>query len=150
MQPTKNPELASPSTLAWWSCPGIVYFLVVGNPPIAVKIGMLAITSKVTLQSAMARRLSNIQSSNHELVQVIGVIHFIKGEYPTRDAENCERRLHLDFEHLVRFKAGTRGAEWFNASPALLERISQVAVLPESLGLPRTVGAIIARQANEA
>lgn len=140
MQPTKSIESASASTLAWWRCPGLVYFLAVGEPPIAVKIGMLAVTPKTNVRSAMARRLSHIQSANHELVQVLGVIPFASGDHPTKDAEDRERQLHTEFAHLARFKANTRGAEWFNASTALLARVQEVAQSPEAAGVPRTVG----------
>lgn len=146
MQPTRDPALASPSTLAWWSCPGLVYFLSVGEPIVAIKIGMLAVTPKTNLKSALVRRLSSIQSSNHELVSVFGLIHLTEGPYPTKDAEDLERKLHLEFQYLGRFKVGTRGAEWFNSAPELLERIRSLAVPPDRLGLPRTVGALIEEQ----
>jgi hypothetical protein len=143
MRPPKSPELASESTLAWWRCPGLVYFLAVGMPVAAVKIGMLAITPKTNLKSAIVRRLSSIQSSNHELIELLGVVHFKDSEYPTRDAEDLERKLHIEFQHLARFKAGSRGAEWFTSSPELLVRIKSLADSPESLGLPRHVGVLI-------
>ena len=92
----------------------------------AVKIGMLAVTSRTNLSSAMSRRLANIQSANHELVQLLGVICFTSGHYPTNDAEDRERELHIEFEYLARFKANTRGAEWFSALPALLNKIQEV------------------------
>ena len=146
MHPTKSPELASESTLAWWRCPGLVYFLSVGNPITAVKIGMLAVTPKTDLRSALVRRLSSIQSSNHELVEVFGLVHLCEGEYPTKAAEDLERELHRDFQDLGRFKVGTRGAEWFNPSPALFARIKELAAKSaEELGLPRTVGTLITR-----
>lgn len=106
----------------------------------AVKIGMLAVPSNMSPSSAMARRLANIQSANHELVQLLGAICFTSGDYPTKDAEDRERELHLEFEHLARFKANTRGAEWFSASPALLGKIQAISQLPDILGLPRTIG----------
>lgn len=145
MRSTKAPELASPSTLAWWRCPGLVYFLTVGNPIIAVKIGMLAVTSKTTLRSALVRRLSSIQSSNHELVEVLGVVHFTDGDYPSKDAEDLERQLHNEFQDLAIFKTGTRGAEWFTSAPGLILRIKALTATPESLGLPRAVGTLISR-----
>jgi hypothetical protein len=142
MKLTKPAEKASESTRAWWKCPGLVYFLEVGAPqPIAIKIGMLAITPKnPNLDSAMARRLASIQSGNHQLVRVRGIIHFASGEYPTKEAEDCERRLHIEFAHLARFKANARGAEWFSAAPELLRRIQEIAQLPEELGLRHTIG----------
>ena len=143
MRPTKAPELASKSTREWWACPGVVYFLSVGSPILAVKIGMFAVTAKTNLKTAMVRRLSSIQSSNHELVEVYRLVHFSNGEYPTKEAEDFERRLHDEFAHLARFKSGTRGAEWFTASPELLTKICEIAVPPESLGLPRSIGETI-------
>lgn len=140
MRPTKSAETASDSTREWWSCPGVVYILSVGDPIVAVKIGMFAVTPKTTLQTAMVRRLSNIQSSNHELVEVYRVCMFTEGDYPTKDAEDFERELHNEFSHLVRFKPGTRGAEWFDAAPELLTRIREIASSPESFDLPKNVG----------
>jgi hypothetical protein len=140
VQPTKPFELASPSTQAWWSCPGLLYFLGVGNPPTAIKIGMLALTNGQSPEAGMNRRLSSIQSSNHELVYVLGVVHFKEGRHPTKDAEDKERELHLQFEKLARFKLGSRGAEWFNVSAELQAAISALAEPPESLGIARTIG----------
>ena len=150
MQPTKPFEDAAPSTQAWWSCPGLLYFLAVGAPAIAIKIGMLAITPTLSLPEAMRRRLSSIQSSNHELVYVRGVMPFQKGLHPTKDAEDQERALHLKFEHLARFTLGTRGAEWFDASPELLEEISKLAQSPESLNIACTVATPVRRPQAEA
>jgi len=140
MRPTKPAESASESTLEWWSCPGVVYFLTVGDPILAVKIGMFAVTAKTNLKSAMVRRLSSIQSSNHELVQVHRVRTFTEGDYPTKEAEDFERQLHNEFSHLARFKPGTRGAEWFDASSELLTRIAEIASPPESFDLPKMIG----------
>jgi hypothetical protein len=140
MRPTKSAELASKSTRDWWRCPGIVYFLTVGSPAIAVKIGMFAITPKTDLRSAMIRRLSSIQSSNHELVEIYRVIHFSDGDFPTKAAEDFERQMHNDFRYLARFKPGTRGSEWFTVTQELLARINDVAVPPEALDLPKAIG----------
>jgi hypothetical protein len=137
--------LAAPSTRRWWACPGVVYFLGVGDPIIAVKIGMLAVTGHLTLESAVRRRLAHIQTSNHEPVQVLGLIDFSTGDFPTRDAETRGRELHLEFSHLARFKAGTKGAEWFDCSPDLLNRISEISAAPEALGVPRCI-AVVARE----
>lgn len=143
MLPTKSFDEASPSTQAWWSCPGLVYFLGVGQPTTAVKIGMLAITGSQTLPTALARRLSSIQSSNHELVYVLGLVHLTEGRHPTKDAEDLERSLHLEFEHLARFKLNTRGAEWFNASPELLHKVqSQSQPHTAFAGVPYAVGSL--------
>lgn len=139
MRPPKLPESASPFTRKWWASPGIVYFLGVGEPTVAVKIGMLAITERLTLGSAMCRRLSQIQTSNHEPVQVLGIIQFLTEEFPTRSAEARERELHIEFAHLARFKPGTKGAEWFNSSPGLLAKIAAISKTPEALGIPRSI-----------
>ena len=142
MNSTRPAEGASATTLAWWRCPGLVYFLAVGEPVIAVKVGMLAVTPKATLASAVTRRLSQIQSSNHEHVQLRGVICFTEGEFPTKQAEDIERELHRKFVGLCRFRPGSRGAEWFSASPELLAHISKVAEPPEKHGLPRSVAVL--------
>jgi hypothetical protein len=139
-----SPDRASPATLAWWRCPGVVYFLGVGDPIVAVKVGMLAVTEKSgDFRKAVLRRLSQIQSSNHEQVRLLGLRQFLSGEYPTRCAEVLERELHLKFEHLARFKAGVRRAEWFSVSPGLLAHISEHSDPPEAFGLAQSVVARI-------
>lgn len=139
MRPTKAFETAAASTQAWWSCPGLLYFLAVGSPPAALKIGMLAVTPRTTVATAMERRLSTIQSSNHEVVYVLGLIHYKDGRHPTKDAEDAEREFHVRFGHLARFALGSRGAEWFNAGPELIAEIALVARPPEEFGVSRTV-----------
>lgn len=91
------------------------------------------------MRAVIERRLSQIQSSNHEPVQLLGVILFTEGEYPMQDAEIRERKLHTEFSHLRRFKEYSRGGEWFTASHELLARIKEIATPPEQLDLPRTV-----------
>lgn len=106
---------------------------------------MAAITADRDLKAAIVRRLSQIQSSNHERIRLLGVIHFTHdtyGLYPTRCAEAKERDLHNEFEHLRRFAAYGRGAEWFNPAPELLARIEEVATKPEALQLPRSFPAV--------
>ncbi len=137
MKPPKPIEVCSPSTVAWWKNPGVIYFIAAGEPPVAIKIGIAAITSTRDLTATIVRRLSQIQSSNHERIRLLGVIHFTHGPHPTRDAEAKERELHTEFEHSCRFAPYTRGAEWFNPSPELLARIEQIATKPEALQLPR-------------
>lgn len=146
MQAPKEPALASPSTQKWWTCPGVVYFLGVGNPVVAIKIGMLAITSKFTLASAVRRRLSQIQTYNHEPVQVLGLKPFESGSFPTREAEILERQLHIEFSHLARFKPGTKGSEWFHCSQQLLQRIAELSVPPEKLCIPRCIAIVASAQ----
>ena len=142
MLPPKPAHEAAQSTRQWWACPGAVYFLGVGKPVVAVKIGMLAITGKMTLQRAIQRRLSQIQTSNHEPIQLLGLIHYATSEFPTRDAEIKERELHLEFAHLCRFKAGTKGSEWFSATPELLAKIADISTPPVLLGIPDSVAAL--------
>ncbi|MGN6111862.1 MAG: GIY-YIG nuclease family protein [Luteimonas sp.] len=144
MRPPKDPSLAAPSTIKWWSCPGVVYFLGVGSPTTAVKIGMLAVTENLNVQSAVARRVGHMQTSNHEPIEVLGLITFAECDYPTRAAEIKERELHLKYAHLARFRSGTKGAEWFNCSEALMDEILAVATPPESLGIPRCYASLAA------
>jgi hypothetical protein len=106
---------------------------------------MAAITAKHSLKSAVVRRVAQIQSSNHELIELLGVIHFTQGEYPSRDADAYERELHNEFRHLQRFKSYFRGAEWFTPSPALFTRIDAIAAKPEAVGLPRTFSFLATR-----
>jgi hypothetical protein len=142
MKPPKAPELSSPSTRAWWGCPGILYFLAVGPEPhhVAVKIGVAAQTRTTTLKASLKRRLDQIQSSNHEPILLLGLIYFEKEkyEYPMWHADTLERKLHNEFQHLARFTRDTRGSEWFTSAPALLARIKEISVPPERLGLPRS------------
>ncbi len=138
MKPPKPADLAAESTRKWWSCPGFIYFVAAGNPPKAVKIGMAAVSGSHSLKSALVRRMAQIQSSNHELIELLGIVQFVSGAFPTRDADVRERELHHEFRHLQRFKSYLRGAEWFNPSPVLLARIDEIALKPEVLGLPRT------------
>src|SRR5882757_6108885 len=128
MKPPKSPSQSSPSTLAWWRCPGVLYFVAVGEPHFAVKIGVAAQTGTRDLLSSVKRRLDQIQSSNHEPIQLIGIVHFEKHkyEYPMRQADALERELHNEFQHLARFARDTRGSEWFNCSKELLIRIGNI------------------------
>jgi hypothetical protein len=139
VKPPKAVEASSPSTIAWWKNPGVIYFIAAGESPIAIKIGMAAITGNRDLRTTIVRRLSQIQSSNHERIRLLGVIQFTHdtyGEYPTWCAEAKERELHNKFKHLCRFAAYTRGAEWFDSHPELPARIKQIATKPEALHLP--------------
>jgi len=146
MKSTKPFDDARPSTQAWWRCPGVLYFLGVGNPTVAVKIGMIAVTPRNDLRSAMVRRLSSIQSGNHELVYVLGVVVREEGPHPTKDTEDHERSLHQHFRRLARFEAETRGAEWFDASVEMLDHINSISTPPDELGIPKAVGKPTARK----
>ena len=136
MKPPKDPSHAAESTLKWWRSPGVVYLVAADSPPIAIKIGMVAQSESHTLKSTLIRRLSQIQNSNHELIELIGVVYFTEGDYPTREAEILERELHNEFEHLQRFKKHSRGAEWFTASDELLTKIREISREPNELKLP--------------
>jgi hypothetical protein len=125
---------------AWWACPGFLYFLAVGpDPHFAIKIGVAAQTGTSTPMGSLKRRLDQIQSSNHEPIQVLGLIYYDKAnhEYPMWHADAMERRLHNEFQHLARFARDTRGSEWFTSAPALLARIKEISKPPDHFGLPR-------------
>lgn len=126
------PDSSTDAQSKWWRSPGMLYFLAAGIPPVAVQIG-------VTTRATMLKRLQKVQMHNHEPVQLLGVVRFADGEFPTRDAEDEGRLLHERFAHLARFKAHTRGAEWLTASPDLLELIEECTIPPEVAGLPRFV-----------
>lgn len=116
----------------WYSEPGILYFLAAGTPAIAIKIG-------VAKRTAFAKRFKHIQTSNHEPIELLGVIAFDEGDKPMVKAEAKERQLHRQFAHLQRLVDGTVGYEWFTASPDLLEFIKTSSLPPEQLGLPRRI-----------
>lgn len=130
MNPTK--DSSNENQLKWWQAPGVIYFFAAGSPAIAIKIG-------VTTRATLLDRMKKTQAHNHEPIELLGVIRFSDGEFPTRDAEDQERVLHTRFTHLCRFKPHTRGAEWFTASPELLEMIAETSIPPETLGFPRFV-----------
>ncbi len=122
--------------LKWWRSPGVIYFLAAGSPATAIKIG-------VTTRATLLDRMKKTQAHNHEAIELLGVIRFSDGEFPTRDAEDQARRLHGQFAHLCRFKPHTRGSEWFTVSPELLEMIAESAISPETLGFPRSVCTLV-------
>lgn len=129
----------------WWSSPGIVYFFAAGNPAQAIKIGVAALTNGGTLKQAVSRRFAQLQTSNHETIELLGVIQFENGKYPTRDAEVLERELHLRFSSSQRFKSNTRGAEWFTPTEELFVYIKENAIPPEFLELPFRISSPINR-----
>ena len=91
MKPPRNPAESSPSTLEWWSCPGVVYFVAAGDSPyLAIKIGVAAQTGSRDLRSTVRRRLDQIQSSNHEPIQLLGLKYFeetAECAFPMREAD---------------------------------------------------------------
>jgi hypothetical protein len=131
---------------AWWKSPGILYFFAAGNPASAIKIGVAAQTNHGTILEAVKRRFRQIQTSNHETIELLGIIAFTEGQYPTRDAEVRERELHIKFAHLQRFKPHTLAAEWFMPAPELIDFIDCNSKAPESLNLPRFIGTPINRK----
>lgn len=122
--------------LKWWTSPGIIYFFGAGSPAVAIRIG-------VTTRATLLDRMKKTQAHNHEPIELLGVIRFVDGEFPTRDAEDKVRLLHAQFVHLCRFKPHTRGADWFAASPELLKQIAETTLSPETLGFPRFVCTLI-------
>ena len=120
----------------WWRAPGVIYFLAAGHPASAIRIG-------VTTRSTLLERMKKAQVHNHESIELLGVIRFDDGEFPTRDAEDQQRLLLARFADLGRFKPLTRGAEWFTAAPELLKWISDTSISPEALGFPRFVCTLI-------
>src|SRR6266404_641279 len=81
---------SDPLMVAWYSLPGLVYFLKAGD---AVKIGVAAQSKGKSLQDAVKRRMTQIQSANHEPIELRGVICFSieDGDMPTLLAETRER-----------------------------------------------------------
>jgi hypothetical protein len=144
MKPPKE-TTDSPIQAKWWSCPGVLYFFAAGNPPAAIKIGVAALTNGCSLRQGVTRRLKEIQTSNHETVELLGLVHFTEGQYPTRSAEVRERELHVLFAAQQRFTPGSRGAEWFTPSPELLAHIREHTQRPEALNVPRSIGQPINR-----
>jgi hypothetical protein len=144
MKPPKE-TTNSESMAAWWRCQAIVYFFAAGHPPTAIKIGVTAVT-KGSLQQAVQRRFREIQSSNHETIELLGVIRFSEGEFPAKLAETRERELHIKFASLQRFKQHTRGAEWFTPGAELLDYIREHTETPEVLSIPRVIGLQINRE----
>jgi hypothetical protein len=126
---------------SWYSRPGYVYFIAAGSPPIAIKIG-------VTQQTSMHKRLKAIQSSNHEVIELLGVISFHSGDKPLLDCVHAERALHQRFSASQRLADWTVGYEWFTATPEMLAYIVNNSLPPEQLGLPRTIASPMVIAAN--
>lgn len=139
MKPPKQ-TTDSAHTAEWWQRDGILYFLSAGTPAIAIKIGMASVRPGTSVAAAISDRLRKIQTSNHELVQLIGLVVFTGCHYPTREAEVLERELHIRFFEHRRFTEHTVGAEWFNASPEILAYVDATSERPEALGIPRYAG----------
>jgi len=80
-----------------------------------------------------------IQSSNHEQLELIGVLPFRGTPYPMKEAEDRERLLHAQFRELQRFPEGSRGCEWFTAAPEFLMWIEANSKKPEEFDFVRFV-----------
>ncbi|MBB2832321.1 UNVERIFIED_ORG: hypothetical protein GGD51_002450 [Rhizobium esperanzae] len=137
----KPPSLTTSSAYQaeWWQRQGIVYFFSAGDPPSAVKIGMTTIRSGSSIVQAVRQRFKAIQTANHEVIHLLGVMIFTEGEFPTRDAEVLERELHIKYRNHGRFLEHTVGAEWFSPASDLLAFIEENAIQPALLGLPQTI-----------
>jgi hypothetical protein len=114
----------------WYQRPAVIYFFGAGDPPVAIKIGVTtSIPGKRDLKQSIRSRHKQIQSANHEAIRLLGIICFDKGEFPARDAENRERKLHLLFKK-PRFKDNTSGHEWFTSTKELEDYIRDKAEKP--------------------
>ncbi|MEQ8694612.1 MAG: GIY-YIG nuclease family protein [Gammaproteobacteria bacterium] len=118
----------------WEKQPGYVYFNTAGAPPTAIKIG-------ISTADTMRKRLRQHQSSNHEPLNVLGLIAFSEMEKPMAAANTLEVELHQRFNLARRFSSGP-GNEWFNPTNELLEFINSNAKPPEDFGLERSVAKI--------
>ena len=119
-----KPKFSERYSDAYFSRDSVIYFIAAGDNPIkAVKIG-------VTARTTVRKRLTSIQSSNHERVRLLGVIEFVGGDKPGLRAELREAELHKHFKELVRAKPFTVGAEWFDWSPSLESFIRDYTDLP--------------------
>jgi hypothetical protein len=92
------------------------------------------------VQECVLRRHKQIQSSNHETVELLGIIPFLEGDWPARRAELCERKLHLHFSKQQRFEPHTAGAEWFTPGTELLDYIKGHTCPPENFDIKPTIG----------
>jgi hypothetical protein len=133
----KAPKVSdNPIMASWQRLPGFVYFIRASN---AIKIGVAAVPNGRTMGQAITKRFKQIQSANHECLELLGAITFQDGERPTLLAETRERELHARFESSLRFKTHTIAAEWFNSSDELLAFVRDNAEPAEALGAPRRV-----------
>lgn len=112
----------------WERSPGFVYFIAVGQPPVAVKIG-------IATQRDLPRRLSTLQCGNHEPLTLIRVIPVEGQERPMLEAARLEAELHARFAHLQRFRKGWAGSEWFTFTDELQAFVAAAGVAPAERGL---------------
>jgi hypothetical protein len=112
---------------AYYHRNSVVYFIAAGNDPVkAVKIG-------VTARDTVMKRLTSIQSANHERVRLLKVFEFLDGDKPGLRAERAEAEFHKQFIKLARAKPFSVGAEWFNWEEPLISFISKLDPLPKDL-----------------
>jgi hypothetical protein len=132
----KNPD--QPANAGLVQITGPCLFFKAGS---SIKIGVAAASKDKTLKDALKRRMKQVQSANHEPIELLGAILFPEssGEMPTFLAETRERELHNRFASSLRFKQHTVGAEWFTSTDDLLGYINENAQTPEALGLPRVI-----------
>jgi hypothetical protein len=116
----------------WERAPVYVYFIGVGDPPTAIKIG-------ISTQHDILRRLGTLQCGNPEPLILLGVTPFEGMDRPMLEASRKEAELHARFAALQRFRKGWAGSEWFTASPELLALISTTATPPQGRGLPTSI-----------
>jgi hypothetical protein len=125
-------DSARPTADWWYRRAGAVYFFGAGDPLVAIKIGVTTIpkgkdkVQEEDWRACIRHRQTQVQSSNHEQIKLLGIIRFLNGEKPARDAELRERALHKEFEHLQLFKPHTMGAEWFKPGAQLLQYIESI------------------------
>ena len=112
----------------WERSPGFVYFITAGDPPDDIKAVKIGISTEATLRS----RVKRIQGSNHEKIELLGVIPFRGMEYPMKCAETREQELHKQFEEFQRRNKGAAGHEWFDGDKELIDYITDVAEPPPS------------------
>lgn len=119
----------------WERSPGFVYFIAAGDPPDDIKAVKIGISTEATLRS----RVKRIQGSNHEKIELLGVIPFRDLEYPMKCAETCEQELHKKFEKIQRRKKGAAGHEWFDGDKELIDYITDNAETPPNgLGITKS------------
>jgi len=126
-----DPVEANGSISAKYSSPyyakdAVIYFLAAGDPPHAIKIGM-------TGRNELKRRITSIQSANHERIRLVKAIEVLGGDKPALRAEKMERELHIQFASLQRAKKGTVGSEWFDYKEPLISFMETLDSLPEDL-----------------
>ncbi|HKR27686.1 MAG TPA: GIY-YIG nuclease family protein [Terriglobales bacterium] len=97
---------------------GVLYFIGAGSPPEAIKIG-------VATGERLFEQLREIHNTNHRDPYLLGIIPFITGEVPMRDAGKYEQQLHKQFAAIQLRRAGAMPAEWFMPTDDLLKLIAE-------------------------